>query len=133
MSYQKDRDEFIALCARDGVPLDTARALLRYSTTATRLAVAYCNGDWPADCGSGGWKLRECPQCRSMWARSTFRRDLCPDCRCGDLIKRACDAAGLAFALSGDPRGCVVKVKLPTYRGNSWAGDGMTCVPAPNL
>ncbi len=132
MSYAKDREEFLILCDRDGIPADTARALMRYATTATRLAVASCNGDWPADGGADRWPLRECG-CGSLWAKESFRRDLCPSCRCDDLIKRACDAANLPFALSGDPRGCVVKVKLPTYKGNSWAGDGMTCVPAPYL
>ncbi len=137
MSYQKDREEFLTLCAHDGISTDTARALLRYSTTATRLAVAACNGEWPCDgewaSGKGKRWLRTCAKCGCAAAKSSFRRDLCPDCRCDDLIRKVCAAANLPFELSGDPRGCVVKIKLPTYRGNSWAGDGMTCVPAPYL
>ena len=131
MGYRKERDEFIARCAQEGVSEDTARALLRYSTTATRLAVASCNGDWPAD--NGERKVKACQKCGGGWVGHTILKGGCPDCRCEALIVKACVAAGLPYELSGDPRGCVVKVKLPSGRGNSWGGDGMTCVPAPYL
>ena len=47
MSYQKERDEFIAQASREGLDLKTCRKLLRYATTLQRLAEAQCNGDWP--------------------------------------------------------------------------------------
>ena len=42
MSYQKDRDEFIVICAREGLSLSTSRALLGLARTLHRLAEAQC-------------------------------------------------------------------------------------------
>jgi hypothetical protein len=132
MSYQKERDEFIALAAAEGLPLDTTRALLRYSQTLHRLAEAQCNGDWPAD--NGDRKVEYCgggekAGCGSMWAPSTLKGKgkLCPDCRTTALV-HAILPAGFGAIFAGDPRGCVFKLTVPSGRTNDGGREGI-CVP----
>jgi len=50
-SYYRDRDEFIVKMTKAGLDIEAIRALLRLATTIQRLAVAQCNGDYPADNG----------------------------------------------------------------------------------
>ncbi len=57
MSYQRERDEFIAKASSEGLDLPTITKLLRYASTLQRLAVAQCNGDWPYNGG------RDRPSC----------------------------------------------------------------------
>ena len=47
MSYQRERDEFIAQASGEGLSLPVITKLLRHASTLQRLAVAQCNGDWP--------------------------------------------------------------------------------------
>ena len=66
MSYQYDRDEFIARMAREGLPLPAIETLLRCATTINRLAEMACSSE-AADrdrvpCPPGeGWERREEP------------------------------------------------------------------------
>lgn len=43
-------------------------------------------------------------------------------------IERWCERWGLRPIFSGDPRGCTVKLALPSGDSNSWGGEGW-CVP----
>lgn len=77
MSYQSDREEFIgrvAIALADKASAyyaaGVARRLMRHASTLQRLAVAQCNGDWPAD--NGERKTQECPLCGSNWAPSAI-------------------------------------------------------------
>ncbi len=141
VSYQRDRDEFLTLATREGLTLDQARALLRYASTIERLAVAQCNGDWPAD--NGERPTVECPRCGQYWHRSSMTMDhkaerdparpryvplRCPDCRQEDLV-RATLPDGYSPVFSGDPRGCTLKIKVPSGYTNDWGKEGL-CVPA---
>lgn len=45
MSYQHDRDEFIARATREGLPLDAIYTLLRCATTIHRLAELACSSE----------------------------------------------------------------------------------------
>ena len=45
MSKQRDRDEFIALMAQEGVSVNDARKLLRYAATLHRLAELECSSE----------------------------------------------------------------------------------------
>ena len=131
MSYQADRDEFIARMAKEGLPVDTARRLLRYATTLHRLAEASCNGDWP--CDNGERKVEFCPRCESGMVKSMFRRSgagserVCLDCRTAELVKASLPE-GFVPVLGGDPRGAVLRVKVPSRTTNDWGRDGI-CVP----
>ena len=45
MSKQRDRDEFIAIATKEGIPVDVARKLLRYAATLHRLAELECSSE----------------------------------------------------------------------------------------
>ena len=135
---QRQRAEFVARCEAEGLPEGWAERMLRQAATATRLAVATCNGDWPAEgewaCGSGRKSVRYCDKCQAGWARGSFNaRGECPDCASERRIKGLAAEVGIAVECSGDPRGAVVKVKFPSGRGNSWGDPSFYCVPSPEL
>lgn len=132
MSYQAHRLEFIARLAASGLPahhaVDLGRKLMRHASTLQRLAVAQCNGDWPAD--NGQRPTEECPLCVSHWVPSTIcggkladaaARDAgqyplvriaCPDCRTAAAIRELVRAhlPQYQVIVTGDPRGYVVRL-----------------------
>lgn len=132
MSYKKDREEFIARIVKElptenmGDALRFARAILRNAATHGRLAVAQCNGDWPAD--NGERKVKECDECGSCYVPSSFRGGVCPDCNVERRIKKQCEQFSIVPIFQGDPRGCTVKLKLPSGYTDDWAKEGL-CVP----
>lgn len=114
MTYTRERENFIARMARENAlagartaHVDTYK-ILRYASTLQRLAVAQCNGDYPAD--NGERKVVPCPECGSGFVRSSFRKGVCPDCRTSQLVRDA--LAGTAFkpVFGGDPRGAVLRL-----------------------
>lgn len=200
MSYTKERDEFIAIAAREGLPVDIARKLLRYATTLQRLAVAQCNGDWPyngdrdrpsarkepcATCSNRGqypigetcpdckgerwiWKRDAdaderhdrryvvCPECEASGvAKVALRKGVCPDCRTSALVRETLQKFSVDYwkqhdlathemdmtprtdysftpIIGGDPRGCVLKITVPSKSTNDWGREGI-CVPAARV
>lgn len=120
MSYQTDRDSFMAAMSAAGVPLEVARKMLRYAAIIDRLAVAQCNGDWPADNGTGG---AECPTCGGIWRAGITRRG-CLDCRTEAKLVALLDPFGIRVETGGDPRGYTVKLHLPTGAHNTWGNGG---------
>ncbi len=108
MSYQRERDEFIARCTRESIPYQVARRLLSHATTLQRLKTAVCTGDWPAD--NGERKTQTCPECEGGWAPSSFRRGLCPDCRMEDLTRQTLADSGWMPIVGSDPRGAVLRL-----------------------
>lgn len=127
MSKQRDREEFLVTASKEGIPLETARKLLRHAATLDRLAVAMCNGDWPAD--NGERKVVECPKCESLWVKSSFRKGMCPDCRTQELVQSICEPLKITPVFGGDPRGCVLKLKVPSGKTNDWSRE-VICVPS---
>src|SRR4030067_244402 len=109
MSTMKQREEFVAVLCRELPSLrpfevvDAARKLCRLAATHHRLAVAHCNGDWPADNGKHETEL--CPLCENSWALGTVKKTGCPDCRCESQIKKLVAELGLGVKFQGDPRG----------------------------
>ena len=109
MSYQKDRDEFVAVIggevsnAGDAVAL--AKLVLRNASIIQSIAVKDCNSPLT----DGDRKEDEMAEAR---------------------ITEACKPWGITPTFNGDPRGCCVKLLLPSGRWNSWGGaeDGF-CVP----
>jgi hypothetical protein len=127
-----EREEFIRILERENVPQEVGRKVLRYSTTLTRLAVAQCNGDWPAD--NGERPTKACARCEALWAPSVLLKGgLCPDCRAEDNVKALLAPFNIVPEFQGDPRGCVLKLRVPSGYNNSFGGDGLVCVPAPYL
>jgi hypothetical protein len=113
MSYQRERDEFIATMAMAGVSTKEARRLLRWAATLDRLAVAQCNGDWPAD--NGERLVKPCPECELRWDPSTIKKGGCPDCRATAHARAALKGTGIVPVFSGDPRGNVVTLTIACF------------------
>ena len=115
MSYQKERDEFIAVCARNGIHVNTARNLLRLATSHGRVAVAECNGP-------GEWVHRiPYPEAGKIYEKHQA------DCekkteRLEATIKKLCEVSGLSVQTGGDPRGYTVRVVFPDGSYNTWGG-----------
>jgi hypothetical protein len=110
MSYKTEREDFIARMAQGGIRPDVSRKLLAMSATHGRLAVASCNGDYPAD--NGERKVVFCPACGGGWVPSSYKRGLCPDCYIEARILAFAQTNGFAVEFQGDPRGYTVKVIL---------------------
>lgn len=123
---QRDRDEFIAIASREGIPLDVARKVLRHSATLHRLSEAACSGDWP--CDNGERRTKECPECQSGYAPSSFRKGVCPDCRTQALVRGLLAPHNVTPIFNGDPRGAVVKLRVPSGATDDWGREGI-CVP----
>lgn len=146
-----DREKFVARLVSeikaDCQPEEVARwagRIMRQGSTYARLQEAQCNGDWPADNGTYGDKAETCPRCEAVWHRSamkrvpymsegkggrTYYRRECPDCLCQDRIKRiASEIPGVGVVFQGDPRGCTVKLTLPSGYTNDISREGI-CVP----
>jgi hypothetical protein len=63
MSYQRERDQFIATMAKHGMHVDTARLILRHAQTYHRLSERECNGDdWQINA------LVPCPEWRKRFS-----------------------------------------------------------------
>lgn len=142
MTSRRHREDFIVRLARAGIHPDDARKLLRYARTLHRLAEAQCNGDWPAD--NRGRLVEPCAKCEGLWAPSVLLKGRqCPDCRteahvrtlCADITRRLYpgrwveeeELPPVAPEFSGDPRGCVLKLRIPGDPGDY--GDGLVGVP----
>ena len=141
MNNQRHRENFIARLAKHNIRPDDARKLLRYARTLHRLAEAQCNGDWPAD--NGERKVEPCAKCEGLWVPSVLKKGRqCPDCRTEAHVRALCarlnkerypwrDPAEEELPMfipefSGDPRGCVLKLRIPGDPGDY---DGMVGVP----
>jgi hypothetical protein len=148
VTYQKEREEFIATMTAEGVPLDTVRRVLRDAATIQRLAEAECNGDYP--CDNGERRVWPCARCGMGYVESSLRRAvcdcgigsakglhsilcerdalICPSCRAQDRIFKALEPFHVAPIFSGDPRGACVKLKVLSGKTDDWGRDGI-CVP----
>lgn len=133
MTYFQEVGQFIAQGTKAGLDLPTITKLLRYATTLQRLAVAQCNGDYPAD--NGVRKVVFCPRCEAGFLPSVFKRandgsKICPDCRTQELVK-AVLPPNVTPIFGGDPRGAVLKLATPLhpYSDDGQQGYGLY-VPA---
>ena len=138
MSKQSDRDEFIALMAQEQVPASVSRLVMRHAATLHRIAELQCSSEaYDRD-------RVPCPRERVPYihggclcdANGSKDGDRHGDVPRGD-IKEARLQAQLEKVLApykvvpvfqGDPRGAVVKLKVPSGRTNDWGGTGI-CVP----
>jgi hypothetical protein len=140
MSKQSEHKEFIAAMAIEGMSVRESRKVLRLAATLTKLAEAQCNGDWPAD--NGERETLECLECGCYWHPSAFTKSkstssinaadlkglLCVNCRTEARLAAIVKPLGIEPIFNGDPRGCVVKLRVPSGKTNDWGREGI-CVP----
>jgi len=137
MSRARDREEFVAVMAREGVPLDVARALMRAGATLHRLAELACSSE------AADRDRVPCPDEKEAGAclcvdygsydhdqkgHGTVPRIAVRERATRLRVLALCVKHGLTPVFSGDPRGAVVKLTVPSGRTNDWGQMGI-CVP----
>lgn len=120
---KKDREEFVAVLVRECPTLDAIKVaqvagrIMRHASTLGRLAEESCNGH-PAQ-GSPTMPADQLGRLQDRWdARIEKESD-----RMERLIQAAATELGLVAKFDGDPRGCTVKLILPSKRYNTWGGE----------
>ena len=184
MSKQRNRDEFIAIATKEGIPVDVARKLLRYAATLHRLAELECSSEaadrdrvpcprddkpaWSIQHEEGGhWAtVAETVADPMKWFHSNlpaysmdhavmaegWRVEPIP-CLCQDygtynsrdhgtvprhavqtmkikyrVVALCSSIPGIVPVFQFDPRGAVLKLRVPSGRTNDWGQTGI-CVP----
>ena len=129
MSYQKDREEFTHIMAREvpNMTLEDSRRIMQLANRIQRLAAAECNGDWP--CDNGERKVKPCAKCEAGYVPCKLNsKGICPSCQAEERIARIVASLGCKAVFSGDPRGSCVKIQVPSGYTNDWGKEGV-CVP----
>ena len=116
MAYEKDRGEFVEVLRHEGVPEDVALSVLRDTQRIQTLSEHQC-GD-----GTGSGPYGEPTEAEmARWEKS----EELAQARIGGRLA----AYGIVSNFQGDPRGAVVRLRLPSGRSNDFAGEGYYCVP----
>jgi hypothetical protein len=121
MSYQKDRDDFVARMAAEDLPTDVTRQLLAGATTLQRLAELACSSEaadrdrvpCPQSAAWRGAKGLPC-LCDSPEDHQDIPRITLQEWRTEQRLSKAMPA-GWTIATEGDPRGLVLRVIPPSY------------------
>jgi len=136
MSYQRERDEFIARMSREGLDVQTTRQLLRYATTLHRLAELACSSEaadrdrvpCPAvqpDRRVAG--VRAANPCLCDFDHEHHRHTDIPRITLQDYHveqrAKAVVPTGWAINTQGDPRGYVLRVIPPSYAERNTGRD----------
>lgn len=108
MSKIQEKMLFAKRMDKYGVTLRDCERLIRQATTIDRLAVAMCNGDWPAD--NGERETVPCPKCGSFWVPSTIKKGRCQDCAAAERVAEILKDYSVSFSASGDPRGYTLTI-----------------------
>ena len=157
MNKQRDRDEYMAIMATEGVPVDVARALISAGVALHRIAELRCGsetadrdrvpclGEQPHACSCSLMHAGEpCPVgtclCRdygsfeqATWPETVSRHGMIPrytvrEARIEARVRALCQRHGLTPIFNGDPRGAVLKLRVPSGRTNDGGREGV-CVP----
>jgi hypothetical protein len=105
MVTTKDKLEFVFAMARhSNLNLHDCKRIMRYAATVQRLAETACN-------------------------RELTVQEIRKDENCMAEIIAICAPSDVAANFNGDPRGCVVKLRVPDGYNNDWGGEGI-CVPS---
>lgn len=133
MSKQRDREEFCAIMVTEGMPLDICRAVMRLGARLHREAELQCS-DEATDRDRipcpGVERAGECV-CdfdAAMGAHRDVTRSEVRELRARQRVEKLCAPYGIKPDFQGDPRGAVVKLKVPSGRTNDWGQTGV-CVP----
>lgn len=129
MSYQKEREQFIATVTREGLPFHVAQTLLRAATTINRLAELACSSEAadrdriPCPATRNGTKFHGPCLCD----RTNDGHETIPRIRLQDwnAERRAALAVPPDWAVltEGDPRGYTLKVIPPSYAERNQGKD----------
>jgi hypothetical protein len=149
MGRQKDREAFVAAMTAEGMPLPMIRALMRAATTLHRLEEANCSIEvrkprhYTAPLGILTSERPRATMCgvalplSDDYVRSgdriAYHQPLvtCWACKAALVekrVERLLAGSGFAPVFGGDPRGAAIRVRVPSGKSDSWAGDGI-CVP----
>lgn len=142
MSYQKDRDEFIAVIRAelpDTASVDEcirlARLILRNAATIQHCETLVCSSeaadrDRVACPAAKSGKDEDCVCDYEKGSHGDTPRVQVQILRARQRIEAACKPWGIKPRFSSDPRGACVKLLLPSGRYNSWGGaENGFCVP----
>jgi len=134
-TYGFQRGAFCEALRQEGIPFSVSEKLLRLSNTLQHDAEGQCNGDYPHDNGERTTAACECgvyvaPEALKGCRYGKPGVKYCPGCRAELQVSALCEPLGIKPEFSGDPRGCVLKLRLPSGKADSFGGDGTFCVPA---
>ena len=102
--------------------LVAARLLCRHGKTYARVQEAICNGvEWSQYDTNESYNRRQARH--EAW---TEKREAQLEKRIRAIVAGL--GAGFGVVMGGDPRGCTVKVTVPSGRTNDWGKEGI-CVP----
>jgi hypothetical protein len=154
MTKTQARHDFIATMTPEGVPVRVLELVMRHATTLHRLAERECNGDdWQGGDAKLAYQVGTMVACPRAPKQSFNRNglyigpdtDYCPTCdtKAGhslmtkSAVREAAIQARICTLLapyritpvfSGDPRGAVVKLRVPSGKTDDWGQIGV-CVP----
>jgi hypothetical protein len=99
-----------------------AKLLMRHATSHAHIQEAICNGvEWTQWDTNESFNKRQARH--ETW---TEKRDAQLEKRIRAIVAELGEGFGVVFL--GDPRGCTVKIVLPSGRTNDWGREGY-CVP----
>ena len=136
MSYQRDRDNFIARMTKEGVPLAAIETVLRGPATIQGAAELECSTEAAyndrVNCPAYHYPEKPC-LCESEGTKAgddhgTIPRYALRSHQAETRIEKAVTPFGVVPIFSGDPRGACVKLKVRSGFSDSWGGEGL-CVP----
>ena len=157
MSKQSEREAFFVAMSKEGVPLDVARLVLRHAATLQRLAELACSSEAydrdrvrcpGATAPTGSLAEQDC-LCRAygsyqpqaavsyspligthyVYGHGTVPRGNVTAAQREARIRTLLAPFNVVPVFSGDPRGAVVKLVVPSGRTDDWGETGL-CVPA---
>jgi hypothetical protein len=133
MSYQSERDSFIATMTTEGVSVHIARALLAKAKTLHRIAELECSSEaadrdrvrCPAETSKGRY-----PCCCDFGYTVPGQHETVPrvsarGAQIEYLIEQLLKPTGVRASFQGDPRGCVLKIHVPSGKDEGWGGVGV--------
>ena len=143
MTRQTDRDEFMALMAIEGVPVDVARQLCRAAASLHRIAELQCSSEAadrdrvPCPGGANDCLCRDygsytypasVSYAPDKMGHGTVPHINVQEAQIERRVRALCAEHGLVPIFHGDPRGAVLKLRVQSGRTNDWGQEGV-CVP----
>jgi hypothetical protein len=126
MSYQQERDRFVAQMASEGLPLHAIETLLRAATTMQRLAELACSSE-AADRDRIPCPASKDPKAVCLCDLSDGEHTDIPRIRLQDWRTEgrahAAIPPGWSINSQGDPRGYVLRVIPPSYAARNAGRD----------
>lgn len=127
----KERDQFIATMTAEGMGITAIRSILADAHKLQRYAELACNSE-AADrdrIACPGVKLEARCLCDKFnGEHESIPRYALWEFRAEGRIIAACKKANVTPIFNGDPRGAVVKLRVPSGKTDDWGREGI-CVP----